>query len=150
MFGPDDSFLTTITTLLERLPIYPMFGRGLTRLQPAYVEDVAEAITRALQRTEKHPISFECGGPRIYSYEELLRAVAHEASLKAKLIPIPFAAWHVLAWFAEMLSNPPITRNQVELMQIDNVTSPEMPGFGELEISPLSIEEILPEILRDH
>ena len=150
MFGPDDSFLTTIITLLERLPIYPMFGRGLTRLQPAYVDDVAEAITRALQRTEKHPITFECGGPRVYSYEELLRAVAHEASLKPKLIPIPFAAWHVLAWFAEMLSNPPITRNQVELMQIDNVASPEMPGFEELGITPLSIEEILPEMLRDH
>ena len=150
MFGPDHSFLTTIITLLERLPIYPMFGRGLTRLQPAYVDDVAEAITRALQRTEKHPITFECGGPRVYSYEELLKAAAHEAGLKPKLIPIPFAAWHVLAWFAEMLPNPPITRNQVELMQVDNVASPEMPGFGELGISPLSIEDILSEILWDH
>ena len=150
MFGPDDSFLTTIITLLERLPIYPMFGRGLTRLQPAYVDDVAEAITKALQRTEKHPITFECGGPRVYSYEELLKAAAHEAGLKPKLIPIPFAAWHVLAWFAEMLPNPPITRNQVELMQVDNVVSPKMPGFGELGISPLSIEDILSEILWDH
>ena len=150
MFGPDDSFLSTIITLLERLPIYPMFGRGLTRLQPVYVEDVAEAITRALHRTEKHPITFECGGPQVYSYEELLKAVAHEASLKPKLIPIPFVAWHALAWLAEMLPSPPITRNQVELMQIDNVASPEMPGFAELGISPLSIEEILPEILWDH
>ena len=150
MFGPDDSFLTTILTLLERLPIYPMFGRGLTRLQPAYVEDVAEAITRALQRTEMHPITFDCGGPRVYSYEEPLKAVAREARLKPKLISIPFAAWHVLAWFAEMLPSPPITRNQVELMQIDNVASPEMPGFEELGISPLSVEEMLPEILWDH
>ena len=150
MFGPDNSFLTTIITLLERLPIYPMFGRGLTRLQPAYVEDVAEAITRALHRTEKHPITFECGGPRVYSYEELLKAVARQARLKSKLIPIPFAAWHVLAWFAEMLPRPPITRNQVELMQIDNVASPEIPGFGELGITPQSIEEILPEMLWDH
>ena len=150
MFGPDDSFLTAIVTLLERLPIYPMFGRGLTRLQPAYVEDVAEAIPRTLQRTEKNPITFECGGPRVYSYEELLKAVAHEAGLKPKLIPIPFVAWHVLAWFAEMLPNPPITRNQVELMRIDNVPSPEMAGFADFGISPLSIEEILPEILWDH
>ena len=150
MFGPNDSFLTTIITLLERLPIYPMFGRGLTRLQPAYADDVAEAITRALQRTEKHPITFECGGPRVYSYAELLKTVAHEAGIKPKLIPIPFAAWHVLAWFTEMLPSPPITRNQVELMQIDNVASPEMPGFEELGITPLSIEEILPEMLWDH
>ena len=150
MFGPDDSFLTTILKLLGRLPIYPMFGRGLTRLQPAYVEDVAEAVARALQRTEMHAITFECGGPRVYSYEELLRAVAHEASLKPMLIPIPFAAWHALAWFAEMLPSPPVTRNQVELMQVDNVSSPEMPGFGEFGISPLAVEKILQEILWDH
>ncbi|MGC1611710.1 MAG: hypothetical protein WA801_19235 [Pseudolabrys sp.] len=73
----------------------------------------------------------------------MLKAVAHEASRKPKLIPIPFVAWHALAWLAEMLPSPPITRNQVELMQIDNVASPKMPGFAELGISPLSIEEIL-------
>jgi uncharacterized protein YbjT (DUF2867 family) len=150
MFGPDDAFLTTILKLLRRLPIYPMFGRGLTRLQPAYVEDVAEAIARALQGTETHAITYECAGPRVYSYEELLRAVAHEAGLKPVLIPIPFAAWHALAWSAEMLPGPPITRNQVELMQVDNVSSPEMPGFEELGISPHSVEEILQEILRDY
>jgi len=150
MFGPDDAFLTALLKFLSQLPIYPMFGRGLTRLQPAYVEDVAEAITRALQRTEKRPITFECGGPRVYSYEELLKTVAHEANLKPTLISIPFAFWYLLAWFAEMLPSPPITRNQVDLMQIDNVAAPEIPGFGELGISPLSIEEILPEILWDH
>jgi len=150
MFGPDDSFLTAILKLLDQLPIYPMFGRGLTRLQPAYVEDVAEAIATALQRTEMPAITFECGGPRVYSYEELLKVVAREASLEPILIPIPFAAWHALAWFAEMLPNPPVTRNQVELMQVDNVASPDMPGFGELGISPHSVEEILQEMLWDH
>ena len=93
MFGPDDAFLTTMLALLRRLPIYPMFGHGRTRLQPAYVEDVAEAIARALQRTQTHAITFECGGPRVYSYEELLRALAREADLKRILIPLPFAAW---------------------------------------------------------
>lgn len=150
MFGPDDAFLTTIVKLLSRLPSYPMFGRGLTKLQPAYVEDVAEAIVRALQRTNIHAATFEFGGPRVYSYEELLRTVALEASLKSSLIPIPFAAWHVLAWFAEMLPRPLITRNQVELMQVDTVASPEMPGFKELGITPVAVEEILQEILWDH
>jgi uncharacterized protein YbjT (DUF2867 family) len=148
MVGPDDSFLTTILKLL-RFPIYPMFGRGLTRLQPAYVEDVAEAIARALQGARIHALTFECGGPRVYSYEELLRVVAQKARLKPLLIPVPFAAWHALAGFAEMFPSPPVTRNQVELMQADNVTSPGMPGFGELEISPRSVEEILQEILSD-
>ena len=79
--------------LLDQLPIYPMFGRGRTRLQPVYVEDVAEAIARALPPTGTDAITLECGGPRVYSYEELLRAVAHEAKIQPILIPIPFAAW---------------------------------------------------------
>lgn len=147
MFGPEDAFLTTILKLLQRLPIYPMFGRGSTRLQPAYVEDVAEAISRVIQRAEAHRTIFECGGPHVYSYEELLRAVAREAGLKPILISIPFAAWQALAWISEMLPNPPVTRNQVELMQIDTVSSPGMPGFGELGISPHSVEEILQKML---
>ena len=148
MFGPDDAFLTTILRLLRRFPIYPMFGRGLTRLQPAYVEDVAEAIARALQRTQTHAITYECGGPRVYSYEEFLRAVAHEAGLRPILVPIPFAAWHALTRISAMLPSSPVTRTQVELMQIDTVSSPEMPGFGRLGIVPHSVEEILQQMLR--
>ena len=150
MFGPDDSFLTAMLKLLRQLPIYPMFGRGLTRLQPTYVEDVAEAIARVLDRKDVQAITFEFGGPRVYSYEALLRVVAHDANLKPILVPVPFAAWRTLAWVAEMLPSPPVTRNQVELMQVDNVSSPETPGFEDLGISPHSVEEILREILRDH
>lgn len=57
MFGPDDAFLTTILKLLRRLPVYPMFGRGRTRLQPAYVEDVADAVARVMRRVETRSIS---------------------------------------------------------------------------------------------
>jgi len=46
-----------------------------------------------------------------------------------------------------MLPSPPVTRNQVELMQVDNVSSPEMPGFERLGISPHSVEEILKQML---
>jgi uncharacterized protein YbjT (DUF2867 family) len=150
MFGPDDAFLTTILDLLRRLPIYPMFGRGLTRLQPADVEDVAEAIARSLRQTPAQAVTFECAGPRVYSYEELLRTVAREAGLKPRLMPLPFAGWHALARIAELLPDPPITRNQVELMQIDTVASPGLPGFEQLGISPHSVEEILRQMLPGH
>ena len=149
MFGPDDAFLTTILKLLRQLPIYPMFGRGRTRLQPAYVEDVAEAVAECMRRTETHSTIFEFGGPRVYSYEQLLRAVAHQAGLAPLLIPIPFAVWHALAWASEILPAPPLTRNQVELMQVDTVSSPEKPGFVELGISPHSVEEILQKMLSN-
>ncbi len=102
-----------------------------------------------LQGTESRAMTYECGGPHIYSYKEFLRVVAREAGLRRLLIPVPFAAWHALAWASEMLPNPPLTRNQVQLMQVDNMSSPGMPGFGELGILPHSVEVILQEMLRN-
>ncbi len=148
MFGPDDAFLTTLPDLLRRLPVYPMFGRGETKLQPAHVEDVAEAIARTLDRPDTGGTIFECGGPRIYSYEELLRSIARTANIRARLLPMPFAAWHALASLAEWLPNPPISRNQVELMEIDTVVPPVAAGFAELDIAPRSLEEVLERMLR--
>jgi hypothetical protein len=69
-------------------------------------------------------------------------------NLKRILIPLPFGAWRTLAWTAELLPNPPVTRNQVELMQVDNVCSPGVPGFAELGISPHSVENMLEQTLR--
>lgn len=149
MFGADDAFLTTIHNLLRQLPVYPMFGRGLTRLQPVHVEDVAEAIGRIIQRPEKPAAIFEFGGPRVYYYDEFLKAVAREAGVAPLLIPIPFAVWHALARASEIVPNPLLTRNQVELMQIDTVASPQMPGFSELEISPHAVEAILQKMLSN-
>ena len=143
MFASDDAFLTVILGLLRRAPVHPMFGSGKTRLQPVHADDVAEAIARIVSRTEADPSAFECAGPRVYSYEEFLRSVAREAGLRPALMPVPFAVWHGLARAAEFLPNPPITRNQIELMQVDNVASPELPGLSELGITPSPAEPIV-------
>jgi uncharacterized protein YbjT (DUF2867 family) len=148
MFGPDDAFLTTIVGLLRSLPVYPMFGSGQTRLQPAYVEDVAEAVARVLQSSAADAIGYELGGPVVYSYEALLKSVADAARIKPVLFPMPFAAWHVLARLGELLPHPPITRNQVELMQLDNVAAGDRPGFNDLGIVPRPIDDVLPSILQ--
>jgi NADH dehydrogenase len=148
MFGADDAFLNTLVQLLRRLPVYPMFGRGTTRLQPADVEDVGEMIANLMQRTAAEAIRVECGGPRIYAYEELVRTVARAAKVNRMLVPVPFAAWHALAWVAELLPGAPITRNQVELMEIDTVASADVLGFADFGISPRPLEDVLQNILQ--
>lgn len=147
MFGRDDAFLNTLVKLLKRLPAYPMFGRGLTRLQPVYVEDVAEAIARSLQPTAANPVTYELGGPRVYTYEELLTLVADRLSKKPILFSLPFPMWHSLARIAEMLPGSPLSRSQVELMGVDTVASAGMPGFDALGIAPQPIEHVLEQIL---
>ena len=64
MFGPDDAFLTSLIKMLQMFPIFPMFGRGRTALQPSYVEDVAEAIVRAFDAPEAGMV-YELGGPAV-------------------------------------------------------------------------------------
>jgi uncharacterized protein YbjT (DUF2867 family) len=146
MFGRGDAFVGPVARMLRHLPVFPLFGRGHTQLQPAHVEDVAEAIARVMQTTQS-PMCYELGGPRVYTYRSLLEVIARHLGRKPFLVPIPFGVWHALAYVAEMLPQPPITRNQVELMQTDSVASPGAAGFADLRISPTSLEDVLPEIV---
>ena len=148
IFGADDAFLTTILGLLRTLPAYPLFGDGRTRLQPVYVGDVAAAISHILRQTQRPYPIYELAGPRVYSYEELLRTISRAAGLRPVLVRMPFAFWGAVAGLAEFLPRPPLTRNQVELMQIDTTASNSRPGFGQLGISPRSLEGELEAILR--
>jgi uncharacterized protein YbjT (DUF2867 family) len=107
MFGPDDFFLTTVARLLRILPVYPMFGRGETKLQPVYVEDVAEGITRVLSGTGGSVASYEFGGARVYTYKELVRTVADRIGARPRLVPLPFALWRILALGALQGQNIP-------------------------------------------
>ena len=132
---------------VRKATLASVLARASHGLQPADVEDVAEAVARVMQRTEMAGLTFECGGPRVYSYEELLRTIARSANVKPILVPVPFAAWQGLAWIAERLPGAPVTRNQVDLMRIDTVASPDQPGFAALGISPRPMEEVLQNIL---
>jgi uncharacterized protein YbjT (DUF2867 family) len=150
MFAPDDAFLTTILRLIRSLPAYPIFGDGRTKLQPVYVDDVATAIAQILRQNQKPYSIYELAGPRVYSYEELLRTIARVAGLRPVLMHLPFALWNALASVAELLPSPPLTRNQVELMKIDTTASESLPGLRTLGISPRPLENELEAMLRQN
>jgi hypothetical protein len=110
---------------------------------------VGSRVARHLRSQKPYPI-YELAGPRIYSYEELLRTVARIAGLRPVLIPTPFALWDTLAGLAEMLPQAPLTRNQVELMRIDTTASENLPVFRALAISPRALEGELEAILSQN
>ena len=115
MFAQDDSFLTTILRLLRVLPAYPMFGDGRTRLQPVYADDVAAAIAQLLRQSKKPYSHLRTGRPaRLF----IRGAVADHCPYRRSrpvLMRTPFALWDAFAGLAEILPQPPLTRNQVEL-----------------------------------
>jgi uncharacterized protein YbjT (DUF2867 family) len=144
MFGPDDRFLTTLARLLRMLPVYPLFGRGRTRLQPVHVEDVAEAIARiAGGGARSDQPCYELGGPGTYTYTELLRVIADRIGIRARLVPLPFALWEALAFLCEFAPGAPLTRDQVALMRRDNVASRDLPGLWDLDVAPTAIEDVV-------
>ena len=104
-------------------------------------------IARCLQPTAASPVTYELGGPRIYTYEELLKVVARRLGQKAVLLPVPFPIWRAFARIGETLPGSPLSRNQVELMEVDTVASAGMPGFDDLGIAPQSLEHALDQIL---
>jgi uncharacterized protein YbjT (DUF2867 family) len=149
MTGPDDAFLTTLVRLVRLLPVYPLFGDGSTRLQPVYVEDVAEGVARLIEEgSDRDSLTFEFGGPRVFTYRELLQEIAQQIDTSVRTLPMPFAIWKALAAAAEMLPGLPLTRNQVELMREDNVTKAGMRGLGELDIEPMDIDHVIRMIER--
>jgi uncharacterized protein YbjT (DUF2867 family) len=112
-----------------------------------HADDVAAAIAQILRQSHKPFPVYELGGPRVYSYEELLRTIARIAGLRPVLMRMPFTLWDAFAGLAERLPQPPLTRNQVELMQIDTTATENLPGFRSLGISPRSLEDELEAIL---
>ena len=115
----------------------------LAPVAPA-VDDVAEAIARILLRAAAagHRC-YEFGGPRSYTYAELLRSVAVRIGTLPWLLPLSFTLWQAVAVLSEFVPGAPLTRSQVALMRRDNVASPELPGLRDLHVSPTALEDVV-------
>jgi uncharacterized protein YbjT (DUF2867 family) len=143
MFGPGDALFGTLAEMSRLLPLLPLIGGG-TRLQPVYVEDVAEAIARILADPGTAGQTYELAGPGVHTLRELVRMTLRFVGRQRLLVPIPFPVAVVLARVFELLPNPPLTTGQVDLLKADNVASAALPGLRELNIDPKALEEVVP------
>ena len=148
IFGPDDAFCNTLADMARQTPILPLFGMGRTNLQPVHVGDVAEACVNVLADPSTEGKLYELGGPRVYTYEALLRLVLKQAGRRRVLVPVPFFIWDILAALMAFFPNPPLTRDQVKLMKGDNVVDGNALTLQDLGIVPASVEEILPTYIN--
>ncbi|MCZ6604215.1 MAG: complex I NDUFA9 subunit family protein [Alphaproteobacteria bacterium] len=147
LFGPDDDFFNRFAAVARFSPALPLIGGGDARFQPAYVCDVAEAVVAALTNPDTAGRTYELGGPQIYSFRQLLELLLTVIGRKRLLVPVPFWAAMVKAFFLELLPVPPLTRDQVRLLCQDNVVTDGVAGFADLGISPIAPEVILPTYL---
>jgi len=147
VFGPEDKFFNTFAALAQFSPILPLVGGGKTKFSPIYVGDVAKAIVKSLELNNSEPKIFELGGPANYSFRELMEILLIEIKKKRFLVPVPFGFAKLQSYFLQMMPNPLLTPDQVELLKHNNIVSGDYPELKDLGIIGTPIQNILPKYI---
>lgn len=147
VFGPEDGFFNRFAGLARVLPALPLFGGGKTRFQPVYVGDVADAVVHALGDAKTAGQTYELGGPTIYTFRQLMELMLREIRRKRCLVSVPFPIARLEARLLQVLPVPPLTVDQVRLLERDNIVAPGAPGLVELGVKPTPVESVIPSYL---
>lgn len=157
VFGPEDGFFNRFADMAKFAPALPLIGGGRTRFQPVYVQDVAEAVANALDTDTARGKTYELGGPRVYTFKELLEFILTTIHRKRGLAPLPFFLAQPMGSAADFVfrfnpfADPPLTGDQVEMLKRDNVVgvSGEKVGtLADLGVTELeTVEAIVPSYL---
>lgn len=140
IFGPGDSFLNLFASLFRRFPVMPLGGAD-ARFQPVYVEDVADVVAEALQRSDAAGQTFDMAGPTQYSLRELVEYVGDLTGYPRPVIPLPEGLAMLQAGVLEMLPGPLMSRDNVRSMRAPNITAGPPQPWGRV---PTSLEAIAP------
>ena len=151
VFGSEDEFFNRFAGMAGLAPALPLIGGGKTRFQPVWAGDVAEAVARVLGQGTTGE-TYELGGPRVYTFRELMEFMLAIIDKRRLLVPVPFGAAGLLGKIGQSLGRLPlvptlITEDQVTLLESDNVVTGEFPGFKDLGITPSTVEAVVPDYL---
>jgi uncharacterized protein YbjT (DUF2867 family) len=147
VFGPEDQFFNRFAAMATISPVLPVIGGGHTRFQPVYVGDVADAVLKCLDDPVTAGRTYELGGPKVYTFRELIELLLGEIRRKRVVVDLPFGLAAFEARLMSILPTPPLTPDQVELLKRDNVVSSGAMTLAALGITPTAVEGILPTYL---
>jgi len=152
VFGPGDAFFNRFGEMAAISPVLPLIGGGETRFQPVFVGDVAAAVATALLDPAAEGKTYELGGPRIYSFKELMTLLLDVTGRSCTLVPVPFGLAGLLGLGGDIVAAtgliaPPITRDQVAMLRGDNIVAPGALGLADLGVAASAAEPIIPTYL---
>jgi NADH dehydrogenase len=155
VFGPEDEFFNRFAALARLSPALPLIGGGKTQFQPVFVGDVAKAVIAALTGKAQPGALYELGGPEILSMREVMERVLSYTMRKRMLVPLPFPLAKLQGAILQLLPNPPLTLDQVRLLEKDNVVSEAakrdhrtLEGLG--IVDPVAVEAVVPDYLEQY
>jgi NADH dehydrogenase len=151
IFGVRDKFLNVFAQLQKVLPVMPLAGAA-TRFQPVWVEDVASAVVRSLERTDiagapNEPLILELCGPDVFTLRQLVQLSARLSGVRGgrgrPVLALPRWLARLQATLMELAPGEPLmSRDNLNSMKIDNVASGNVPGLSYLGIEAASLVPI--------
>jgi NADH dehydrogenase len=152
LFGPEDQFTNRFAALARISPFLPLIGGGVTRMQPAYVGDVANAVADAVDGKTRPGAVYELGGPEVLTMREIMEIILSITERKRMLVSLPFGLARLQAMLLQFAPGPlKLTPDQVAMLQSDNVVSDAAKAAGltfeGLGITPDSLEAVAPQYL---
>lgn len=143
MFGPGDKFVNMLASVMKFSPVLMVPGGGQNLFQPVFVKDVARMMARSLKTEGAKDRVFEVGGPERVTFDGLIEAIASVLGKTVLKVHVPLGLMRVGAIVAEtVLPSPPISRDQLLMLEEDNVTD-ENPIEEVFGIKPKGLEETL-------
>ncbi|GAB4313665.1 MAG: complex I NDUFA9 subunit family protein [Candidatus Sumerlaeia bacterium] len=147
VFGPDDHFVSDFVRLLGWAPLLVMPGGGRTLLQPVWVEDLAAIIVQLAGRERLGGIEVAVGGAQALSLKKAVRAIMAAVGRRRPLLGLPFWLARWVAFLCEaIMRRPPLTRDQVLMLQEGRFTCDVAPLIEQFGVDLMSFEKGL-EIL---
>ena len=122
VYSVDDNFTTSFMTLLNRLPVFPLYYSGKTKFMPIHSSDLVDIIYNIIFRNIYSQI-IECVGPETLSFKEIIEKLLNLIDKRRILLPMPLIFGKLTAKFFQLLPKPLLTEDQLRLLKYDNISS---------------------------
>ena len=122
VYSVDDNFTTQFMTLLNRLPVFPLYYKGKTKFAPIHCSDLTDTICHVISKNILSK-TIECVGPEIITLKELLEKLLKLIGKRRFLVSLPLPIANFSAKLFEFLPNPLLTRDQLRLLKYENIPS---------------------------
>jgi uncharacterized protein YbjT (DUF2867 family) len=146
VFGLEDQFFNRFAEIARLAPFMPVIS-GDTKMQPVFVIDVAEAIMAALASLAAPGKIYELGGPRVWTFREILAFILKQTQRNKKLLDVPAGIARFMANVLQHVPGKPLTPDQLLLLSADNIVSPGALGLTDLGVDPTPVELVVPAYL---
>jgi uncharacterized protein YbjT (DUF2867 family) len=124
VFGDDGGALPTFVRLARFTPLTPIVGDGTARLQPIWVDDVAEYFAHAVDHPAAAGRVFELGGPDAVTWNDFWTRLKRIAGVRRPSVHVPIGILRAQAALTERLPGAPVTRDQLTMLELgDNVVT---------------------------